>query len=105
MSKIPQTRVPLDAIIDQFNWKLTREDDDSVHIGRTAHWIEWEEGRYKSHHTDPAIGRSCILDIHPWSFTWQTTEVVEILESSDARVKFRTKNSTYVLEKIDSVNL
>ena len=47
MSKIPQTRVPLDAIIDQFNWKLTREDDDSEHISRTAHWIEWEEGRYK----------------------------------------------------------
>lgn len=104
MSKISQMRVPLDVIIDQFNWKLTREDDGIEHIARTVHWVEWEEGRYKSHHTEPAVGRSCILDIHPWSFTWQTTEVVEILESTDTRVKFRTMNSTYVLEKIHLVN-
>ena len=104
MNKITQPRVPLDEIIDQFHWKLTREDDDSVHIGRSAHWIEWNDGCYKSHHDEPEIGRSCILDIHPWAFTWQTSELVEILESSDTRVKFRTKNSTYVLEKIHSEN-
>ena len=104
MSKIKQPRIPIEAIADQFNWKLTREDDDSEHIGRTVHWIEWEEGRYKAHYDEPAIGRSCILDIHPWAFTWQTTEVTEILEHTDEKCKFRTKNSIYVLEKIDWEN-
>jgi hypothetical protein len=34
------------------------------------------------------------------SFTWQTSDIVEILEQEDNYIKFKTKNSTYELWKI-----
>jgi len=33
-------------------------------------------------------------------FTWQTTKIIGILENQENFIKFKTKNSTYVLETL-----
>jgi hypothetical protein len=61
-------------------------------------WIEFnEEGRGKSKHEEPAIGRSLIMSPFNEYFTWQTTMITEIVEQSDNYIKFKTQNSNYEL--------
>ena len=35
-----------------------------------------------------------------FSFTWQTTDITEIVEERDGYIKFKTKNSVYELNRI-----
>jgi hypothetical protein len=64
-------------------------------------WIEFnEEGRLKSKHDEPAIGRSLIMSPFNQYFTWQTTTITEIVEQNDDYVKFKTQNSNYELFKL-----
>jgi hypothetical protein len=37
---------------------------------------------------------------HPFTFTWQTTPITEIIEQREGYIKFKTKNSNYELFKI-----
>lgn len=79
-------------------YMLRKEEDGSIKYGDHAQWIEWNEDRtYKLSHHDPEIGRSLILDGNRMNYTWLTTQVQEILEVTENRIKFKTKNSTYEL--------
>ena len=79
-------------------YKLVRERDGLTHHAREMGWIEWnDDGTFKEKHDEPAIGRSCILDPHRFSFTWCTTTVTEIIEQKENYIKFNTKNSVYEL--------
>ena len=72
---------------------LTRRSED-------VRWIEFDEnGRGKELHETPKVGLGLIMSPFNMFFTWQTTEVIEILESSENYTKFRTKNSDYELIK------
>lgn len=117
MSKLNQAKIPVvldgDGILkiaieqgvieNEFNWKLTREGDGMTCESKEVMWIEWnEEGRFKAKHEDPAIGRSLLMSPFNTYFTWQTTDVTEILEQKEDYIKFKTKNSIYELCKVSS---
>ena len=83
-------------------YKLVRERDGLTHHAREMGWIEWNDnGTFKEKHNEPAIGRSCMLDPHRFSFTWLTTSVTEIVEQRDDYIKFNTNNSVYELFILD----
>ena len=83
------------------NWKLVRERDGLTKQSNAIMWIEFnDEGRFKSKHDEPTIGRSLIMSPFNDFFTWQTTTITEIVEQRDGYLKFKTKNSNYELFKI-----
>ena len=100
MSKIERVSIPL-TLETERNWKLVRQADGFTRYSRDVMWLEWnDEGHYKDRHSDPEIGRSLLMSPFNESFTWQTSDIVEILEQEDNYIKFKTKNSTYELWKI-----
>jgi hypothetical protein len=118
MSKIKQTKIPM-VLIDEdnllkiaveqgvienkFNWKLVRERDGLTKQSKEVKWLEWnDEGRFKSEHEEPAIGRSLVMSPFNAFFTWQTTTITEIVDISEdgSYIKFKTQNSNYELHKI-----
>ena len=87
----------------EMNWKLVRERDELTKQSKEVMWVEWnEEGRFKSKHNEPAVNRSLIMSPFNQFFTWQTTNVIEIVEEREDYIKFNTENSTYELWKISS---
>ena len=83
---------------NEFNWKLLRERDGLLKQSKEVMWIEFnEEGRFKSKHDEPTIGRSLIMSPFNNFFTWQTTTITEIVEQRDNYIKFKTQNSNYEL--------
>ena len=115
MSKIKQTKIPMildednvlriaieqGVIENEYNWKLVRERDGLTKQSKEVMWIEFnDEGRFKSKHDEPAIGRSLMMSPFTFSFTWQTTSITEILENQDDYVKFKTRNSNYELWRL-----
>jgi hypothetical protein len=107
MSKLNQIKIPveLEEIIDSRptpNYKLVRERDGLEKHSDDVTWLEWDEnGSYKDKYQDIAVGRSLLMSpFSPFYFTWQTTEVTEIVEQREDYVKFKTKNSNYELFKL-----
>jgi len=115
MNKLKQTKIP--AVIDEdnlikiaidqgvleneFNWKLVRERDGLTKQSKGVMWLEWnEDGRFKSDHDEPAIGRSLIMSPFNQFFTWQTTIITEIVEQREGYLKFKTENSVYELTNV-----
>jgi hypothetical protein len=85
----------------EFNWKIVREQDGLAKQSKEVMWVEWDtNGRFKAKYDTPAIGRSLIMSPFTEFYTWQTTEIVNIIEQRDDYIKFQTKNSNYILEKI-----
>ena len=96
----------LDNILNQNQiepkYKLIREYDGLTKYSKDITWLEWnEDGTFKARHTEPAVGLALLMSPFNRFFTWQTTDVVEILENQENFIKFKTKNSVYVLEKIN----
>jgi hypothetical protein len=115
MSKIKQTKIPMTltednvlkiavdqgVIENEFNWKMIREHDGLTNQSKEVMWLEFnEEGRFKSRHDKPAVGRSLLMSPFNQFFTWQTTPITEIVEDQDDYIKFKTKNSNYELWKL-----
>ena len=117
MSKIKQTKIPMiltednvfkiaveqGIIEDKFNWKLVRERDGLTNQSGDIKWLEWnEEGKVRQDCTEPAVGRSLLMSPFNNFFTWMTTDITEIVESSEdgSYIKFNTRNSTYELFKL-----
>ena len=87
----------------KMNWKLVRERDGLTKQSNDVMWIEWnEEGRFKDKYDTPAVGRSLIMSPFNQYFTWQTTDVIEIVEEREDYVKFKTQNSNYELWKLNA---
>jgi hypothetical protein len=86
------------VIENEFNWKLVREHDGLTKQSKEVMWIEFnDEGRFKSKHDEPAVGRSLMMSPFTFSFTWQTTDITEIVEQRENYIKFNTRNSVYEL--------
>jgi hypothetical protein len=82
------------------NYKLVREHDNLTNYSTDVMWIEWDEdGHFKAKHDTIEIGRSLIMSPFNETFTWQTTDVTEIIDNSENFIKFKTKNSVYTLTK------
>jgi hypothetical protein len=113
MSKLNQPKIPVDFLrnIDEYidsyqeaemNYKLVREHDGLTKSSNEVTWIDWDEGgNFKQRYDEPAVGRSLLMSPFNQFFTWQTTEITEILETRENFIKFKTRRgSVYVLEKI-----
>ena len=115
MSKIKQIKIPMlltednvlkiavkqGVVENEFNWKLVRERDGLTKQSKAIKWLEWnEEGRYKTDHKEPAVGRALLMSPFNDFFTWMTTDVTEILEEREDYIKFKTRNSNYELWKL-----
>ena len=86
------------VIENEFNWKLVREHDGLTKQSKEVMWLEFnDEGRFKSKHDEPAVGRSLMMSPFTFSFTWQTTDITEIVEQRENYIKFNTRNSVYEL--------
>jgi hypothetical protein len=84
----------------QHKWKLVRELDGLTKTSNDIMWIEWDKhGMYKDQFKEIKMKRSLIMSPFNNSFTWQTTEVIEIIEQRDDYFKFKTTNSIYELFK------
>jgi len=99
---LDETQAELLGLIEkEFNWKLVRERDGLTNQSKEIKWLEWDnEGRYKADYQEPAIGRSLIMSPFNDYFTWQTTDVTEIVEEREDYIKFKTQNSNYELWKL-----
>jgi hypothetical protein len=83
-------------------YKLTRERDNLTKYGEVVKYVEWnEDGRFSKLFDEPMIGRSIIINPHYMVYTWLTTEITSFEYDGDV-LKFDTKNSKYILEKIKS---
>lgn len=83
------------------NWELIRESDGLTKQSKEVRWLEWDEyGKLKGDFDIPQVGLSLLMSPFNRFFTWQTTEITEIVEQKDDYIKFKTKNSTYSLESI-----
>ena len=102
MSKIDRIAIPIHLEeAPANNWELVREHDGLAKQSVAVIWIEWsEEGRFKAKHDEPAIGRSLLMSPFNDFFTWQTTQVTEIVEQTSDLVVFKTQNSNYTLRKL-----
>ena len=115
MSKLKQTKIPVTLGLDnilrvaeeqgvietEFNWKLVRERDGLTKQSKDIKWLEFnEDGRFKSKHDEPTVGRSLIMSPFNQFFTWQTTTLTEIVEEREGYCKFKTQNSNYELFKL-----
>jgi len=114
MSKLKQDKIPMTlednvmkvaleqgVIENEFNWKLVRERDGLTNQSKDIKWLEWnEEGKYKTDHKEPAVGRALLMSPFNDFFTWMTTNVTEIVEEREDYIKFHTRNSTYELFKL-----
>ena len=91
----------LGLVENEFNWKLLRERDGLLKQSKEVMWIEFnEEGRFKSKHDEPTIGRSLIMSPFNDFFTWQTTTITEVIVNREDYKEFKTNNSHYRLFKL-----
>jgi hypothetical protein len=73
-------------------------DDNFEKHSKNVKWIEFEGDFGKNLHDKPKIGFSLIMSpFNPFSFTWMTSEITEIIEINDDFTHFKTKNSEYKL--------
>jgi len=87
------------------NWRLIRERDGLIAESKEVLWIEFnEDGTFKSKHDEPSIGRSLVMSPFGINFTWQTTELTEIVEQKENYIKFRTMNSVYELFNLNQLS-
>jgi hypothetical protein len=99
-------KLQVDPMMDELmkpkpNWKLVREEDGLVKKSKAILWLEWDaEGHFKDKHDDIAVGRALLMSPFNEMFTWQTTEVTDIIETTTDHIKFKTRNSTYELFKL-----
>jgi hypothetical protein len=81
-------------------YKLTRERDNKTIIGEQVKFIEWDEdGGFSEFYDEPTIGKSVMLDPHPFNYTWLTTRITSFTKDGD-KLLFSTENSNYTLEEI-----
>jgi hypothetical protein len=96
---------------------LQRLGDGRSNVAKRLVWVEWTEGgRGKAVHTEPQVGFSLCLGPYTINsenggsplasgYDWMTTEVTEIVEDKKSneyrKIRFKTKNSEYVLHMTD----
>ena len=85
---------------EYMNYKLVREGDGLTKQSQDVMWLEFDEnGKFKAKHKDIAVGRSLLMSPFSQFFTWQTTDIKEIIEQKEDYVKFKTTNSIYELHE------
>lgn len=96
-----QPKLLLNLDTEEPNYRLVRERDKLTKESARVLWLEWnEDSTFKEKYDHPAVGRSLLMSPFNKYYTWQTTDITEIVEQKDNYIKFKTKNSDYELFKI-----
>lgn len=96
----------LGILENEFNYRLVRKHDGLTKQSKDVKYIEWNSNLFaKELHRNPEIGYSLIMSPFNKYFTWQTTEIVELIENKPEYIHFKTKNSEYELFKINNNEL
>lgn len=100
-NKIEHTKIPID-FLSKSNYILSKPNDPSfVKHSKDVLWLKFrKDGTFKKEFKKIKKGRSLIMSPFNSFFTWQTTEVIKILEQTDYFVRFKTKNSEYKLTRL-----
>ena len=84
---------------ESLKYRLVREDGLTKQ-SQDVMWLEFDEnGNFKAKQKDIAVGRSLLMSPFSQFFTWQTTDIKEIIEQRENYVKFKTTNSIYELHE------
>lgn len=85
-----------------FYYELTKEDSPSFFKSSSrVKWIQYkDDATYESWFTLPEVGRCLVMSpFDPGASTWQTTPVLEYSFEGKDTMKFKTKNSNYILTR------
>lgn len=81
-------------------YKLIRKHDGIEKFSEDITYLKFrEDGTYRSKHNLPKVGLSLLMSPFSKYFTWQTTEIIDIIEEKEDYLHFKTKNSEYELFK------
>ena len=114
MSKIEQNKFNVSdfaeavgLVLEQPNWCLVREHDNMTVKSVDIKWISWNDDLTfkQDHFHEPAVGRSLIMSPFNQYYTWQTTPITELVSFTADKVVFKTKNSNYILTKINETTI
>ena len=83
-------------------YQLVRVHDGLTFMAKSVKWVRWKkDGRFHKLLVRPQVGLSCIVDPeYGASYTWLTTTIESMEIKSKHEMVFKTKNSTYILNKI-----
>lgn len=83
-------------------YSVVRVDDGKCFEVANVKWVKWKkDGRFDKLYARPQVGFSCILDPqYAPSYTWLTTSIESFEKVSNHEIRFKTKNSTYIINKI-----
>ena len=96
-----QPKLELTLESEKLKYRLVRERDKLTKESADVIWLEFNEDEtFKEKHDKPAIGLSLLMSPFNQFFTWQTTDITEIVEQRKDYIKFKTKNSNYELFKL-----
>lgn len=85
---------------DQINYMAVRKGDLFPRFSKDVKWIEWNpSGAAKGLRDEPQLEFSMLMSPFNQYFTWQTTQIDQLIEVSDNMVHFKTRNSEYKLFK------
>ena len=86
----------------KMHYRLIRQEDGLTKESKDVKWLEFDEqGKFKKAFKTPKKGRSLLMSPFNAFFTWQTTEVIKVVERTETMVHFKTKNSEYKLYKVE----
>ena len=106
MSKIEQIKIPVEIEIPEESkiWKLKKSNYDLFEKSSSdIIWIEWDDnGKVLKRHKKIKLGTSLLMSPFNMFFTWQTTVVTKIIKNTKNHIIFETKNSSYILKKIEN---
>jgi hypothetical protein len=83
---------------------LKRINDGRQWVAERVKYVEWDEedGGFGDMYDEPKERRSCILNPqYGMGFTWITTQITK-LEQRDIELHFNTRNSSYILIKLEN---
>lgn len=97
--------IKIEAILEsatQHTWEAERLDDGLKKRSADVGFVEFDEtGRYKQMHKAPKPGYAFIMSPFGPTYTWMTSVITEVMSFSKEHMQFKTKNSEYIVNKID----
>jgi hypothetical protein len=81
-------------------YKIKRINDEMVWETSEIHYIHFgPDGRYTHAEDTPSIDTALLIGKLTPYYTWMTTEIKEIIHTSENSYKLITKNSTYEITR------
>jgi hypothetical protein len=88
---------------NDYNWEAERLDDGLKKRSLDIRFLEFDEGgRAKELHKEPKPGYSFIMSPFGPTYTWMTSVITEVISFSEEFMHFKTRNSEYKVNKLNS---